>query len=533
MIKYVFFLLIPCLLASPVRADAVDVPHNWFTSNTYTHTYQLELKPASLNPKGTFKTASVCFLGVGDCGTGGGFDKSDGLDIDTANQCKNEGYTVTSCNVPEYLNGECPYNSSYFSGCVSDTDRACTDLGFVKACSDNEKPNTSSVCEYNSNYFKCSCAPCDGFDYTHAQATADGYLADGSCQSCNETRYKRKCAPCDGYNYTYEEATAEGYVPDGSCKSCETTMYKRKENPCTGFMPCECGGEIGAQSCKSGSTTLYKTCKSCCENKCTEATCPTGTVCTYEACSQKYCPTGCDVNYSEWCTTPITDCGTLGYTKSPSECVGSYLKCPYGEGVFCKEPCDGVIDVGSIVYADDKICSNVIEGREPIAVVYDPALRLAAALHPSTTTMQWGVNGSADIPDLYNCYTTDDDTYVFRCATNGKDNTAKILAFGETNNLKFAAAEFCNTYAVGGKPHGTWYLPSMKELYNLYLNISTVNFTRKALGLAPLGEDKYKSTFWSSNKFQSFGAWHVYWPDTKPVNTGKYENRDVLPVMQY
>lgn len=307
--------------------------------DTHIPTATIELKPVSfLDIDNSYQTAAVCFLGMGDCGNEGGFNKSnDDMGMDGNTLCLNEGFNISNCELPKYPDRQCPYNQHYYMACAENTARACRELGFVTSCSGTEIPDSSNVCQYNSNYFKCQCSPCDGYEYTLAQAEAEGYVSDGSCQSCEEIKYKRKCASCESYDYTYEQATAEGYEIDGSCQTCETTKYKRKNNLCEGYQACECGGEIGTQTCKSGTVTLYQNCKACCENKCSEDNCPAGKICEYETCSQKYCVTGCATNYTDWCTTPITDCGTLGYTKRISECVNGYLKCPYGDSVFCED----------------------------------------------------------------------------------------------------------------------------------------------------------------------------------------------------
>ena len=182
-----------------------------------------------------------------------------GYKVDTVQQCGNEGYSVTSCSLPAYPSGQCPYNGAYFAKCIEDRPRACKEAGFTEtSCASGTV--VEATCSFDANYKKC------------------------------------KCDPCSGYDYTYAQATAQGYVPDGSCLSCSETKYKRKENPCSGYSSCECGGEVGAASCYSGSIQKFKSCKKCCDD-----TCPSGS--TTSACN----------NGSYTRRSGTTECGSACY----------------------------------------------------------------------------------------------------------------------------------------------------------------------------------------------------------------------------
>ena len=239
---------------------------------SHTHTTPIELK--SISSSSGLKLAGVCFLGYGDCSDGGfgSIDRDDGYTVDTEKQCQNEGYTITSCSLPSYPSGQCPYNDQYFAKCVEDRPRACNETGFTETqCSSGMVVDTT--CSYDANYKKCKCDPCSGYDYTYAQATAQGYVADGSCQSCSETK------------------------------------YKRKENPCSGYITCECGGEIGSAVCYSGSTQKFKSCKKCCDD-----TCPSGE-------KNVSCASGYHSSF-----VGLTECGTSCYiceSDCDNSCQGS------------------------------------------------------------------------------------------------------------------------------------------------------------------------------------------------------------------
>ena len=216
--------------ATLLLVPAVSVATPDFPSHTHTYT-PIELEPISDIPA-SLKLASVCFLGAGDCGDAR-FSSLDGEDYTrpTSELCIEAGYATTSCALPNYLYDRCPDNDAYYRSCREDKVRACKEAGYVLSCDDGYILDNIQLCPYDSSYKKC------------------------------------KCNPCDDYAYTYAQATASGYVTDGSCNSCGTIRYKRKENPCSGFKTCDCGGEIGTKTCISGSITKYQVCKECCDSK--------------------------------------------------------------------------------------------------------------------------------------------------------------------------------------------------------------------------------------------------------------------------
>ena len=276
--------------ATLLLVPAVSMAAPDFPSHTHTDT-PIELKPIS-DISSSLKLAAVCFLGAGDCGDArfSSLEGDDDYKVDTVQQCKNEGYSVTSCSLPAYPSGQCPYNSAYFAKCVEDRPRACKEAGFTEtSCASGTV--VEATCSFDANYKKC------------------------------------KCDPCSGYDYTYAQASAQGYVPDGSCSSCSETKYKRKENPCSGYSSCECGAAAGASICYSGATAKYSACENC-------DPCP-----GYYDCggSWQYCE-------GSVCSADSSRCST--YCESdhfPYSCGSDYGPC-YGDyrNGYCSVSCDKI-----------------------------------------------------------------------------------------------------------------------------------------------------------------------------------------------
>ena len=152
--------------------------------------------------------------------------------------------------------------------------------------------------------------------------------------------------PCSGYDYTYAQATALGYVPDGSCLSCSETKYKRKENPCSGYSVCECGGAAGASACYTGATQKFDSCKPCC----------------CDVCSSGWKTVTCPSSASKYQKT-TTECGSACYVCK-EYISGTVTSQPFGTGGLgnyyktCtrREQCPGCVWTDPAKY-DEKLCT--------------------------------------------------------------------------------------------------------------------------------------------------------------------------------
>ena len=156
------------LLISLLSGTALMFPRLTIASGFPTHTHISTPKPepafSFIDMSRSFKTAAVCFLGAGDCGDArfSSLEGDDDYKVDTVQQCKNEGYSVTSCSLPAYPSGQCPYNSAYFAKCVEDRPRACKEAGFAETSCPSGYI-TDRTCPYDSSYITCKENPCSGY----------------------------------------------------------------------------------------------------------------------------------------------------------------------------------------------------------------------------------------------------------------------------------------------------------------------------------------------------------------------------------
>lgn len=288
MIKRFFFLLVPYCLVSPVQAIA-DIPHNWFISNTYTHTHQLELKPASL--KNSYKVASVCFAGnlSVDCRETVSGDYSD-----AATLCKASGFAQTGdCAANEMPGQYCSNDTSYFDRCCNKAYNYTNDncLYPNNLSSDSCSGKRRCLCDRRL-YPSSSCTEPEVFKNTNDYCKEISYTAAGELVS---TTFYTGCKCPDNYQICGKNQKGVGdacqgqYYAECECTSAYSSM-------CSGFGP-----EVGHETdfCLLDGVKYYqpKHCKTC-ANLGTLDTCPEGYSCILEACSLKYYISGCATGYS-------------------------------------------------------------------------------------------------------------------------------------------------------------------------------------------------------------------------------------------
>lgn len=215
---------------------------------------------------------------------------------------------------------------------------------------------------------------------------------------------------------------------------------------------------------------------------------------------------------------PTPDCTSLGYTKTISDCPNGYLKCPYGETVFCRPACDNKIQVGSIIYAEGIICSNYLKSKTPIAIVFDTENRLAISLESKRTI--WSEN-TTDIPTLENW-----DGGFPNAGVNGKINTGIILEHGKTNSISYPAAEYCANYKTSGTNAGDWFMPSYMQLVKLNVGRKEIEATANKISAANI----YDYT-WSSTENNAIDAW--LWKVNGGSAASKNSSNRVRAIMKF
>ena len=170
--------------------------------------------------------------------------------------CKENGYNITSCSVPQYLSGQCPNGEALYKSCKTDNARACKELGYTNSCPSGQKlKKNSGRCSYDSSYGTC-CRPSGCPSNTSLSYSSYGSNGTDGCEyTCYYT-----CNPnCPSGTSTSNPGGCGGSTRNG----CRTkTCYYPYEPCCTPYDD-EWGCDCGSYSCSDGCGGTRRCCSSC------------------------------------------------------------------------------------------------------------------------------------------------------------------------------------------------------------------------------------------------------------------------------
>ena len=337
-----------------------------------THTGTPEPKPAFQfeQPDKAYKTAGICFLGVGDCGGAAGYDSSssgagsanDDFYIDTTNQCLNEGFVRQNCNSVQTIDGVCPYNSAYGLGCKCLPDLISCPAGQVGVGESCDEMYASCECDpalvscsakengtgasCGGRYESCVCKP--EYQYTSSNCSYPRSVSGDSCggqytdcvcpagvdeepygcaeyypspcSSVCKVAYSDNCHIRESVNVPYY---CEKYWDDCPSK-CEVAAADNCINRTAVSTPYGCESYYG--DCSSKCQTAYG---DNCRNK-TAVSVPDNAHCTsyYSDCSSKCSAWSCDSGYNQSGNSCVQTCNYS--SQCPGYTMPSASKCQCG-----------------------------------------------------------------------------------------------------------------------------------------------------------------------------------------------------------
>ena len=90
-----------------------------------------------------------------------------------------------------------------------------------------------------------------------------------------------------------------------------------------------------------------------------------------------------------------------------------------------------------------------------------------------------------------------------------KDNAA-IKARRDSGGATYPAYTYCANHSAPGYPAGSWYLPSMKILYDMWQNRTALNQALSRIGATQLEPGDTHAWYWSCVQLNADGEWRVY-----------------------
>ena len=481
------------LMFSLLSGTALMFPRLTIASGlpAHTHTYTPEPKPAFQfeQPDKAYKTAGICFLGVGDCDPNVGFDKGDDYYLYDRKRCWKEGYCFQNCSVLEEIDAVCPYKSTFGRGCKCSSKLVSCPAGQV---------GVGDSCD--GKYLSCQCDP--KLVSCASNQTGQGASCGGKYESCScKGEYLYTSANCS-YPRSVSGDSCGGKYTGCSCPSgVSSGNYGCEEyygSPCSGI--CKkaygdnCHNRTDNNSALYGCMKYYNDCSTKCEtpykDNCRNRTevissCPANAVCSYFS--------DCSSKISSW------SCKS-GYTLSGNTCAADGCKIGYiyytdGKCLPAANHDSGKTVLGIVVHITDGGQHGQIMAPWPID-------ENGGRLSDNSIRMKWAVP-YGDITTLTN-YTSQS------AATTDRDscgNTAKITAKDSAD--KYPAAWATRKYAPTSATSGKWCLPAAGILTNIYNNLSSVQAAiGKVGGVALLSH----GGIWSSSEKDSQNAWMLYVP---------------------
>ena len=305
--------------------------------STHKSTPQPEPASSLIDMSRSYKTAGICFLGVGDCDPNVGFGKGDDYKIDTEAQCKNEGFSKQNCNSVQTIDGVCPYNAAYGKGCKCASNLVSCPAGQV---------GVGESC--GGKYAFCKCDP--ALVSCASNQIGQGASCGGKYQSCVcKSEYIYNSSNCS-YPRSVSGDSCGGKYTDCVCP----TGVDEGQYGCAEYYPSPCSSVCKvaySDNCHIrsddpnialgyGCMKYYDDCSSKCE-------CAYTDMCRERTAVISSCPDNADCSYYSDCSSKISSwsCNS-GYKQEGSSCVvadpcASYYKCDgtyqYCAGTTCPQ----------------------------------------------------------------------------------------------------------------------------------------------------------------------------------------------------
>ena len=363
------------LLFSLLSRTALMFPRLTIASGILpTHTSTPKPKPAFQFEQldKAYKTAGICFLGVGDCDSGAGFSRGDDYSVDTEAQCLNAGYTRQNCNSLQTIDNPCPYNAEFGLGCRCVSNLVSCPAGQV---------GVGDSC--NGQYQSCQCDP--ALVSCTSEQSGGGASCGGKYQYCNcKSEYKYTSANCPspqilsgkvcGGQYTgcscpsgvsENDFGCAEYYPSPCSSVCKTPKSDNCDNRTEVSTPYGCAEYW--EDCSSKCKTAYN---DNCRNR-TEVSCEYSCASYFADCQSKCQACGSNPDCSVTGKTCENGCKTTNSCGICTECRADTKKLCNADG-YTETSCPNLYEISNCPYDDSykkctKTCAAVLAGAKTVS----------------------------------------------------------------------------------------------------------------------------------------------------------------------
>ena len=476
------------LMFSLLSGTALMLPDLAVASGIFsTHKSTPQPEPASslIDMSRSYKTAGICFLGVGDCDPNVGFGKGDDYKIDTEAQCKNEGFSKQNCNSVQTIDGVCPYNAAYGKGCKCASNLVSCPVGQV---------GVGDSC--GGKYASCKCDP--ALISCASNQIGQGASCGGKYQSCVcKSEYIYNSSNCTSPR-SVSGASCGGKYTGCSCPSgvssgsygCETYYPSPCSSVCKKAYADNCRNRT-AVSTPYGCAEYWADCSSKCKTKYNDN-------CRNRSAVISSCPANATCSYFSDCSSKISSwsCNS-GYKQEGSSCVVASETCKIGSIYYTDGTCLSAANHQTNKTVLGIVVHTTNNGKHGQIMTPWPIDANGNKTNSNSTRLVWAKWGTdiSSIPKFpsWEEASTDYDS----CG-----NTDKIVALCAASNCQ--AARATRKYAPTAATKGKWCLPATGIMVNIYNNQDTIQTAISKAG----GVSYPNCCTWSSSTAPSGGVWY-------------------------
>ena len=207
------------------------------------------------------------------------------------------------------------------------------------------------------------------------------------------------------------------------------------------------------------------------------------------------------------------------------------------------------VTVGDVILRDGSrvsaasLADGINSDNPPVAVVAYFVDGGYVAVGMPSEELAWTASDNADATKKFTAVASNkiptDDGYDFTGVVDGSTSWQKLCDCDATGiedvALHYPAFFYAKNYASENRISGDWYVPSIAELYEVYVNHDCINSSLKAIGQTELTKMYWSSSLYETKQHETNSAWYLNFKTLKkPYYTVAYESKtkshSVLPI---